>query len=141
MPYRAMLFTLVTTVIALLAAGMWLKAVSPMLRDATDAIQAAQMTATNPATAPRPDTRPESYVNLRKVIRGTLLLSFLLICFLLVVGLFAASREWVRYSTTRRQFRQRPKTQYVDAWKLAGERMKPQDPEDPTPPPPNADAS
>jgi hypothetical protein len=132
MPYRAMLFTLVTTVVALLAAGMWVRAVSPMLAAATDAIEAAHMTATNPATAPRPATRPESYVNLRKVIRGTLLLAFLLICFLLVVGLFATSREWVRYTTTRKEIRQGHKTRYVDAWKLAGERLKQKDSDPPS---------
>lgn len=141
MPYRAMLFTLLTTVLALIVAGMWVRAVSPMLATATSAIEAAGMTATNPATAPRPDTRPASYVSLRQVIRGTLLLSFVLICLLLIVGFFATSREWVRYTTTRRNTRQREKTQYVDAWKLAGDRFKNapapplDDPDDPPSPP------
>jgi hypothetical protein len=133
MPYRAMLFTLLTTVMALIVAGMWVRAVSPMLATATSAIEAANMTATNPATAPRHATRPESYVGLRQMIRATLLLSFVLICFLLVVGLFATSREWVRYTTMRRQFRERQKTAYVDAWKLAGDRLK-TDEDEPRPP-------
>jgi len=123
MPYRAMLFTLLTTLLALIVAAMWARAVSPMLRTAREAVEAADMTATNPATAPRPATRPESYENLRKVIRGTLIMSFVLICLLLFVGFIATSREWIRYSTRKRE-RQRERTQYVDAWKLAGDRLK-----------------
>jgi hypothetical protein len=128
MPYRAMLFTLLTMLLALILVTLYARAVSPVLRTATDAITSANMTATNPATAPKHQTRPESYVSLRAVIRLTLILTFVLICFLLLVGFFATSREWIRFITQKRQH-QRERTQYVDAWKIAGERMK-----DDTPP-------
>ncbi len=51
-----------------------------------------------------------------------MLLAFVLICMLLLVGFFATFREWVRYGD-RGRIRRREKTQYVDAWKIAGERL------------------
>ena len=75
---------------------------------------------------------------LATLVRGVLLLSFLLICLLFLVGFLAMVREWMRDASAprRRWWRRRP-TAYVDAWRLAGQRMKVDGdaPESPGPPP------
>ena len=119
-PYRAMFTTIVTVTLALVAVGMWIRAVEPMLAAAGAASPATQIT--GPETAPGTSHSPEH--SLKLVVQGTLLLSFLLICLLLVVGFFATFREWVRFRMRKREGREGHKTKFVDAWKLAGERME-----------------
>jgi uncharacterized membrane protein YidH (DUF202 family) len=123
MPYRALFRTIVTVALAFLAVGMWVRAVEPLLVEAqAAATQPAGAARTRPA-ANSPQIAPPPEKGLSMLIRGTLLLSFLLICMLLLVGIFSSFREWVRYQTTASERRKRSKTKYVDAWKLAGERM------------------
>ena len=111
MPLRAMIATLVTVTIALVAVGMWIAAIAPMMHEANS-------NTTAPAT------------NLNQLIRGVLLLSFILILFLLAIGVFATTREWMRRKIPDRK---KIRTKFVDAWKIAGERTKPEDekPEEP----------
>jgi hypothetical protein len=131
MPYRALLWTIVTVGLALLAVGMWVRAVGPLLEENTkhetrnaklverkSAEGAARPVATRVAPA-------GSEQGLRRLVHGTLLRSFVLICMLLVVGLAGAFREWVRFRTlgAGRVRKGVEKTKYVDAWKIAGERM------------------
>lgn len=146
MPYRALIVTLVTVTIALLAVGMWARSISPMLAEANAATQPSEVPGlSHPAapvyvptsTAPVP---PEK--QLKRLVKGTLILSFVLICMLFVVGFFASFREWVRYRTLAPS-RPAQKTAFVDAWKIAGERLQtpPLDSESPdddsASPPPN----
>jgi hypothetical protein len=125
MPYRALFRTIVTVALALLAVGMWVRAVEPLLKSA----QAASTQPTGKAqafsTSTAPNIAPPAEHGLQTLIRGTLLLCFLLICMLLLVGVFASFREWVRYHTAAPE-RRKQRTRYVDAWKLAGERMNSQ---------------
>ena len=114
MPYRAMLWTILTVALALIAVGMWIRAVEPQLQIAVASTQVAP--SAHPATHP-------ADANVRTVIRITLLCSFILICLLLVIGGFATFREWLRIQTTR-PAKKPKKTEYVDIWKIAGERMK-----------------
>jgi hypothetical protein len=111
MPYRALLMTIVTVALALLAVAMWVAAVAPML-----------------ATAPPTATGPTPEHQLHILTRGVLILSFLLICLLLVVGLVSTMRQWLR---SRQPVRKRVRTRYVDAWKIAGERLEPKDEQSP----------
>jgi hypothetical protein len=121
MPYRAMLATIVTVALALLALGMWLRGVEPALQQAQKYDEIAKV---SPPTQPitRPATEPAESTKARWVVQLTMLLAFVLICMLLLVGFFATFREWVRYGG-RGRIRRRQKTQYVDAWKIAGERL------------------
>jgi hypothetical protein len=130
MPYRAMFATIVTVAFALVALGMWIRVVEPVLAAAekADAVAAVPATRPLPASATRSAEVPES-IKVRWVMQGTLLLAFVLICLLLVVGFGATFREWVRYGS-RRASRARSKTAYVDAWKIAGERLQVDSPED-----------
>ena len=123
MPYRALLSTLVTVAIALLAAAMWAHAVAPMMAESSAATQIA------PA-ATRPGTENPDH-SLHLIVRATITLSFVLICMILVVGMFATMRSWIKYTVAQKPAREKKtKTQYVDAWKIAGERMDPHSPPD-----------
>jgi hypothetical protein len=133
MPFRAMFTTIVTVALALLTVGMWIRAVEPMLRAANAAAtQPGRQVATTSATRTSSTVTPPPDRELRVVIKGTLLLSFFLICLLLVVGFLASFREWVRVHTMAKGSRKAARTRYVDAWKIAGERMnvEPQEPPD-----------
>lgn len=110
MPFRAMFATIVTVALALAAIGLWVRAVQPMLREA--AVQSATAPATQAATSPAQ--------SLSVLVRGTMILSFVLISLLLIVGFVATTREWARLIIAKRVQR---RTKYVDAWKLAGERL------------------
>jgi len=55
---------------------------------------------------------------MKVTVYGTLVLASMLIGALLMVGLLSAYREWMRYRGKR------VRTKYVDAWKIAGERLK-----------------
>lgn len=70
---------------------------------------------------------------MRLMVKGTLLLAFVLIVTLLIVGLLGAYREWMRYRDGDGEGgggRKRVRTKYVDAWKIAGERLKVKDSEE-----------
>jgi len=108
MPYRALMITMVTCGLALLAVTLYLSALSPFLGPQT----AAATTRAN---------------DVRILTRGTMLLAFTLVCLLLVIGMAVSLREWLKL---RYNARMRQKTPYVDAWKIAGERMKPPEKED-----------
>src|SRR3954447_9868912 len=116
MPYRALLWTIVTVALALLAVGMWVRAVGPLLvgteGPATQPEHVISHATTAAATRVAPAAGPET--GLRRLVHGTLLLSFVLICMLLIVGLAGAFREWVRYRTAGEgRTRKRPgKTEY-----------------------------
>lgn len=120
MPFRAMLYTIVTVTLALLAVTLWISAVGPLLSHAPAATMPGGGLAAGAGASPER--------SLHLLFKGTMLLSFLLICLLLVVGFAATMREWMR---PRPVVRAPQKTPYVDAWKLAGERMK--TPEPPAP--------
>jgi hypothetical protein len=126
MPYRAMLFSIVTVVLALLAVGMWVRTIAPVVAE-VDAVAASEPRKPVRVGSSGPATRGETVADfskkLHKTVPGTMILSFVLICLLLVVGFAATFREWARFSTKRRVER-RERTAYVDAWKLAGERAQ-----------------
>jgi hypothetical protein len=128
MPYRALLWTIMTVALALLAVGMWVSAIRPSVAivDADAASQPARAVEPAPgATTQRGETSADFSRKLHRVVPMTALLSFVLICMLLIVGMAGALREWVRFRTTGPgRVRKKPaKTKYVDAWKIAGERM------------------
>jgi hypothetical protein len=133
MPYRALLWTIMTVALALLAVGLWVRAVGPLMVGAEGVAetQSTKHEPRNAAAATKPAaTRPApagAEQGLRRLVHGTLLLSFVLICMLLIVGLAGALREWVRFRTmgAGRERAKAAKTNYVDAWKIAGERMPP----------------
>ena len=100
MPYRALMWTLVTVGLAFLTVGMWMRAVQPMMAE-------------------------HGTQEMTVLVKGTLLLAFVLIGMLLIVGLLGAYREWMRY-----RGRKGKQTKYVDAWKIAGERLKMKESED-----------
>lgn len=112
MPFRAMFATIVTVALALGAIALWVGTVGPILKDAK--VVDAGIVATQPSTSPAQ--------SLGLLVRGTMTLSFLLISFLLVVGFVATTREWAKVLMQRRAKTRR--TKYVDAWKLAGERLE-----------------
>ena len=113
MPYRAMMWTLMTIGIALLIVAMWVRAVQPM---AAEVVAENKMGMVETAGGKKVTAVQEMSL----MVKGTLLLAFLLIGTLLVVGVLGAYREWMRY----RGEGGRKRTKYVDAWKLAGERLK-----------------
>jgi hypothetical protein len=126
MPYRAMFATIVTVAFALLALGMWISVIEPVLVGAekADAVSTAPAARSVSPSATSAADVPES-VKVRWVMQGTLILAFVLICLLLIVGFGATFREWVRYGSRQSLRRaEKTKTAYVDAWKLAGERMQ-----------------
>ncbi len=102
MPYRALLITMVTCGLALLAAALYALSVAPFL------------TTTSAGAATRNS-------NVLELTRGTLMLAFVLICLLLIIGVAASLREWFRLRS-RTHFKN--KTPYVDAWRIAGQRMQ-----------------
>ena len=131
MPYRAILWTLVTTAVALLATGMWVRAVAPIMRESAAATQRAPA-AVKPTTGPASTQRTPDE-SLHVIVNRTSLLAFMLITILLIVGLFATLREWLRHYAFLRPARTPRKTHYVDAWKLSAERMKSEGPEEQPP--------
>ena len=131
MPYRPLLWTLATVALTLLAISIWITKVAPLVAGAREAAEAAATqrvepradAATHPATTRTAVSTPDQ--GARRLVQGTFVLSFVLVCLLLIVGLAATFREWVRYQTVGRPREKKPvKTRYVDAWKIAGERMK-----------------
>ncbi len=131
MPYRAMITTVVSVVIALVAVAMWVRAVEPMVAVAAKA-PGWELPLTMPANWPAGrDYYPPPERELRVLVKGTATLSLLLICLLLLVGFaFSSVREYVRRRTSAKPERANQRTKYVDAWKLAGERLKSKEAED-----------
>jgi uncharacterized membrane protein len=116
MPYRAMFSTVITATVALLALTMWLWYVAPLV---------AATGWGNGGVATRVSANGESPERqLRGFIEMVMLASFVLICLLLIVGFAATFREWVRYGTRKPDIGGKSKkTPFVDAWKIAGERL------------------
>jgi hypothetical protein len=121
MPYRSIFITVITVMLALLAAGMYARAIAPML----EAVNASTRPSTErgnshpgiPSTmaasaqAERPDRQ------FKALVKATMIATFVIVCLLFVIGFFTTLRSWMRSSKPKR-------TRYVDAWKLAGERLK-----------------
>jgi len=136
MPYRAMIMTVITVTLALLVVGLWVRAIAPVLAQARASTQPAATVPHAPVSTV-PATQRTAAQSVSSIIRGTMLLSFLLICLMLIVGIFASMREWLRYRALRPMSSTVKKTPYVDAWKIAGERAKaaPLPPEEDSEPP------
>ena len=122
MPYRSILITLVTVMLALLAAGMWSRSIAPLLATVNASTQPstkpgeAHPGLTFPTTSSTQADRPDR--QFKALVKATLLATFLIICLLFVIGFFTTLRTWMRSAGKVK------KTRYVDAWKLAGERLK-----------------
>ena len=109
MPFRALMHTLVAVGIMLLAIALWAGVVGRLL------FKVAQ-----PATQSAGATSP-AIQSLRHLFRGTLMLSLILVLLVLVVGVIATWRQRLRHKP---ESPPRKRVPYVDAWKLAGQRMK-----------------
>ena len=130
MPYRAMIYTLLAVALALVTVAMWLRAVRPMVLRADeaetkyvvagDAWKAVEYAHDEDRSIAHPTWALHRFIN------GVSLLNLLLMSSLLVVGFFATFREWVRIAALSGPKARRQRTRYVDAWKLAGERARPQ---------------
>ncbi|GEM_PF-1818176 len=128
-PYRAMIWTVLTVALALLLVAMWVHAIHPMLSSAMNALETqpgaassrAVVSASGPAMV-HAATTPEK--DLSRLVRGTLILCFVLVGLLVVVGVAAMFREWMRACGSGSWWGHRHRTVYVDAWKIAGERMQ-----------------
>ncbi|MEI8196191.1 MAG: hypothetical protein WCI73_09810 [Phycisphaerae bacterium] len=110
MPFRVWLHTIVAVSLMLLAIGLWAKAVANMY-----------FKVAVPATAQLSPSAAHAAVSLRQLFRGTLILSFILVLLVLVVGFTATWRERLRHKA---ETANRKRVPYVDAWKLAGERLE-----------------
>jgi hypothetical protein len=127
MPYRALIITLATVTIALLAVGMWVRSIGPMLTEVNAATQASTEPGfSHPAAQPFDPTSGKPLPpdrQFKRVVKGTMILAFVLIGMLFVVGFFASLREWVRVRALALN-KPAAKTPFVDAWKIAGERLQ-----------------
>lgn len=110
MPFRAWLHTIVSVGIMLLAIGLWAGVVAKMY-----------FKVAAPAVAQLSPSAAQAAASLRQLFRGTLILSFILVLLVLAVGIAATWRERLRHKAERAE---RKRVPYVDAWKLAGERME-----------------
>jgi hypothetical protein len=123
MPFRAILITLVTVTLALLAVGMWMRSIAPMLA----VVNASTQPSTRPGdthpgiavatTASAEGERPDR--QFKALVKAVMFATFLIISILFVIGFFTTLRAWMRAPSKPQ------KTRYVDAWKLAGERLQP----------------
>src|SRR5690348_13806279 len=84
MPFRALLWTILTVALALIAVAMWLGVVERMV------VQTQGVYATTGAS-------PAS--EQRILVKGTLLISFVLVLLLVVIGFMAMFREWMKFSS------------------------------------------
>jgi hypothetical protein len=107
MPYRAMLWTVMLLAIALLMVALWGRTVAGLLAQAIIDSQHVLIPG-SPASS------------LKSLFVAVLLLSFLLLIMILIVGAAATYREFLRRKPPARLRRRTP---YVDAWKLAGQRL------------------
>lgn len=132
MPYRSILITLVTTTLALLAAGMWMRSISPLLVEVNASTQpSTQPGDWHPALVVPPPEAPHQPERadrqFKALIKAVMIATMLIITLLFVIGLFTTFRAWMRSPTRHKR------TRYVDAWKIAGERLQAKG--DDTPPP------
>ena len=111
MPYRAIILMLCTVALALLAVGLWVREIAPLVA----ATPSAQALTTGTRSAVDPGQQ------LRTLVKGTLVLTFMLILILMAVGIFSTWRAWIHRPPAERK---KERTTYVDAWKLAGERLE-----------------
>jgi hypothetical protein len=122
MPYRSIFITIVTVMLALLAAGMYVRAIAPMLA----VVNASTQPSTQPGSShpgvtfpttssAEPSARPDR--EFKALVKLTMIAAFVIVCLLFVIGFFTTLRTWMRTPKPKR-------TRYVDAWKLAGERLK-----------------
>ncbi len=119
MPFRALVWMVISIALALLTVSLWLGAIRPLLLNLPAPVATTQ-SSTSPAA-----TVDQSATALRSLIRAVLLLSFVLITLLLLVGLIATYRELLRARSLGRRFSSSPaKTPYTDIWKLAGRRAE-----------------
>jgi hypothetical protein len=109
MRYRSIVLMLAGLAIGLAAIGLWIQHVTPLVK----ATPSAQMPAAGGGTDPGHQ--------LRVLVKGTLVLTLTLMTVLLLMGIFVTIRDWLRRPPVQRTGE---KTQYVDAWKLAAERLK-----------------
>ena len=145
MPYRAMFASIITVLLALVAVGMWIHTVAPILAEID--VHTSEHAATAPLAPRQPsadrELPAEQQAHAHRFVQGTLLLAFLLICVLLIVGFAATFREWIRYRThalSNSVQRAKNRTPYVDAWKMAADRMQMEHPpENPPESPPSPD--
>jgi hypothetical protein len=129
MPYRTILITLVTVTLALLVIGMWTRAIAPMLAEVNASTQPSTAPgSTHPAitfpttSSAEPAARPDR--QFKMLVKGVAVIAFVLTSLLFVIGFFATLHSWAR--AFMRGGRGRAKrTPYVDAWKIAGERLNP----------------
>lgn len=106
MPYRALIITIVTCTLGLLASSLYVMAAKPYL-----------VTTVGEASTRNHDVE--------LLTRGTLLLVLVLVSVLLGIGITISMREWVRmYMRNKMRPRDSQRTPYVDAWKIAGQRLK-----------------
>jgi hypothetical protein len=122
MPYRSILITVVTVMLALLAAGMYARSIASMLL----VVNASTQPSTQPGnshpgvtfpttSSTQPAARPDR--EFKALVKLTMIATFVIVCLLFVIGFFTTLRSWMRAP--------KPKpTRYVDAWKLAGERLR-----------------
>jgi len=103
------MWTLTSLGIALLTLTMWVRAVQPLV---------VEVMGDNGGTG-------GGVAEMKVLVKGTLVLSFLLIVTLLAVGILGAHRERLRRRSEKVE-----RTKYVDAWKIAGERLKVEDTEE-----------
>jgi hypothetical protein len=150
MPYRSILITLVTMTLALLAISMWTRAIAPMLAEVNASTQPSTAPgSTHPAisfpttSSAEPAARPDR--QFKVFVKGVAGIAFVLTCLLFVIGFFATLHSWARAFMRGGGRGKVKRTRYVDAWKIAGERLNPtpentpddEPPSNPTPPPNN----
>jgi hypothetical protein len=121
MPYRSILITLVTVMLAILAYSMWMIAIAPRIPEVIASTQPSTEPGRShpgvsfPTTASAEVEQPDR--QFKDLIKATMIATFLIICLLFVIGFFATLRSWMRAPKPKR-------TRYVDAWKIAGERLR-----------------
>jgi uncharacterized membrane protein len=150
MPYRSILITLVTVSLALLTIGMWTRAIAPMLAEVNASTQPSTAPgSTHPAvsfpttSSAEPAARPDR--QFKVLVKGVAGIAFILTCLLFVIGFFATLHSWARSLMKDGRGSKPKRTRYVDAWKIAGERLNPtpentpddEPPSPPLPPPQN----
>jgi hypothetical protein len=125
MPYRSIFITLVTVTITLLIAGMWVRSITPMLARVNASTQPSTMPGNShpglSAAAATQMDRPDR--QFKDLVKAVLIATFVIVGLIFAIGFFATMRAWVRSPGKHK------KTRYVDAWKLAGERLQPKDEE------------
>ena len=133
MPYRSILITLVTVSLALLAAGLWMRSISPMIAEVNASTQPStvpgNMSHSTISRLPSSGCAVRQSLPMSRIGSGLpavwiMIATFLVISILFVIGFFTTLRAWMRPPTKYK------KTRYVDVWKIAGLRKEAQVAED-----------